>query len=188
MGFFIFLAVFTIAVIAIVVSVSVSQAKRNKKIKEEAVEKGAYEGIVCQHIEGIGIGSVPCKIFAFDESIQIESAVNGQTFNIPTERVRAVVTKSEQEFEQLDRSVVGRAIVGTLLVPGLGTIVGGLSGLKDKKKKQRSFYLVINYVDANGELKGITFQDDLNIMRLNSFTSTINAKLSNNTYGQIIEL
>lgn len=179
--------VFFLAIVA-VISIFVTQAKKNKKVRQEALEQGAYDGVVSQHIEGLGIGNVSCKILAYDDFIQIESLVNSQMFKIPAERVRAFVTKSQQEFEELDRSVVGRALVGTLLVPGIGTIIGGMSGLKTKKKKQRSFYLIINFVDASGELKGVTFQDDLNISRLNSFTNAVNTRLSTNSYGRVVEL
>jgi len=185
----IYFLLFLMAVIVGIVVILVNQAKKNKKIRQEALDQGAYDGVVCHHIEGLGIGNVPCKILAFDDTIQIESTVNNQLFKIPTERVRAFVTKSEQEFEELDRSVVGRAVIGTLLVPGLGTIIGGMSGLKSKKKKkQKSFYLIINYVDTSGELKGVTFQDDLNIIRLTSFTNVVNTRLSTNSYGQVVEL
>lgn len=185
----VWLLLFIVAIFIGAIVVLVNQARNNKKIKQEAIDRGAYDGVACKHIEGLGIGDKSCNIFAFENEIQIEAA-NKSTFRIPIERVRAFVTKSQQEFEDVDRSVVGRAVVGTLLVPGLGTIVGGMSGLKNKKKKKggKSFYLIINYVDASGELKGVTFQDDLNITRLTSFTKTVNDKLSSQSYGQVIDL
>lgn len=162
----------------------------NKKIREEAIAHGANDAINCVHIEGLGLAkNAPCQLWSFDDRIQINMKKPEMTFSIPLERIRAAVIKSEQELKEVDRSVVGRALIGTLLVPGLGTIVGGMSGLKTKKKNaHNSHFLIINYTDKNGELVGVTFQNNTNFIRLRSFSNHIN-NLTREVVGDVsIEL
>lgn len=173
-----------------VILIIVMQARSNAKIKKQAKEIGANDAIECAHVEGLGVEEkTNCLIMSFDDRIEIEVKGSGPRFNIPMNRLRAAEVKSEQEFKDLDRSVIGRAIVGNLLVPGLGGIVGGMSGLKNKKKKgTKSYYFIINYEDKQGQLTGVTFQDDLNFIRLESFAKGINETFRNHSDGQTIEL
>lgn len=83
-------------------------------------------------MEGLGIGSVECKIFRFSDRVLIDSG--RQRFEIYLAQFRAAEVKSEQELIDKSKSVVGRAMIGTLIVPGLGTIVGGMSGIGNKRK------------------------------------------------------
>ncbi|MBY9087310.1 hypothetical protein KIH86_24300, partial [Paenibacillus sp. HN-1] len=85
-----------------------------------------------------------------------------QKFEIPLERMRAAVAITEQELIEKSKSVVGRALIGTIIVPGLGTIVGGMSGIGTKKKDgKKNHYLILNFIDSKGELAAVTFQDQV---------------------------
>ena len=55
---------------------------------------------------------------------------------------------SKKEIESKNKSVLGRAIVGSLV--GLG-FIGALSGIGQKVKKKYNYFLVINYKDKNTE-------------------------------------
>ena len=58
-----------------------------------------------------------------------------------------------------DKSVIGRAVVGAVVLGPIGAIVGGLSGLGSKNVKNH--YLIINYWDANSrELTSVSFMGD----------------------------
>jgi len=57
----------------------------------------------------------------------------------------------EQEIIEIDKSVVGRAIVGGLLLGPLGAEIGGISGVGKKKKTKYSCYLIINYIPSASE-------------------------------------
>jgi len=173
--FFVFVIV---GVILSLLGVIIIARSKGKKMDKKAQELGAISAIYAQHIEGIGLANkTECELYLFSDKIQIDS--NGRKFEIPLSRVRAVEYKSEQELHEKSKSVVGRAIIGTLLVPGLGTIVGGMSGIGTKKTTgQMNFYLIINFTDANGQLSGVTFLNNLNFVRLRSFCSKIDAQLS----------
>ncbi|WP_270167593.1 hypothetical protein [Paenibacillus sp. SYP-B4298] len=153
----------------------------NRKLIKRAVSEGAMDAFICEHIEGLGIGKMNCEIRNYPDKIEIKSVINDHTFVIPHERIRALEIKNEQEFKDLDRSVVGRAVVGTLLVPGLGTIIGGMSGLKQKKKGELRNFLVINYLDKTGNLSGVTFENQVNLIRMSNFVFGVNRSLRKGT-------
>lgn len=145
---------------------------KSKMLKEQIKESGALQGIYVTHVEGLGIGSVECKVFRFNDRILIES--NKHKFEIYLEQLRAAEAKSEKELIEKGKSVVGRAVIGTLLVPGLGTIVGGMSGIGNKKKKGKtSHYMIFNFIDAKGELSAVTFQDIV-AFGINDFCQNLN--------------
>lgn len=53
-----------------------------------------------------------------------------------------------QQFEQQNKSVIGRAVVGGLILGPLGAIVGGMSGIGTKLKNLGKFALVIPFWDV----------------------------------------
>lgn len=65
---------------------------------------------------------------------------------------------SEKEIIEKNKTVLGRATVGTLLLGPLGGIVGGISGVGTKQKKKVSYYFIINYKS--------TIDDEIKIIRL----------------------
>lgn len=170
---FVIIGAFVIGIILLIM-MSVSSGKAMDK---KAKAAGAEKMVGTLHWEGLGISrNTPCDLYLFADKIQIEN--RQQKFELLLERIRAAEFKSEQELKEKGKSVVGRALIGTLLVPGLGTIVGGMSGIGNKKVKGRmNNFLILNYIDTNGELAGITFYNNLNVVRLQSFCNKVNLKL-----------
>ena len=66
---------------------------------------------------------------------------------------------SETEIINKQKSVCGRAVIGGLALGPLGAIVGGMSGMSTKNKKDIHFYLVINYTSQSGEDDVLIFED-----------------------------
>lgn len=66
---------------------------------------------------------------------------------------------SEKEIIEKSKSVVGRAAAGAILLGPLGGIIGGMSGIGDKKKKKTEYYFIINYKSSSdNEVKVIRFK------------------------------
>lgn len=172
-----FLAVVAISVVIVAIVAFFLVRSQGKQMDQKAQASGALSVLSVNHVEGLGLANnTPCDLYLYPDKLYIEAL--GRKFEIPTSRVRIAEHKSEQELHEKSKSVVGRALIGTLLVPGLGTIVGGMSGIGNKKVAGKTnYYLIINFVDSNGELSGVTFLNNLNIMRLSSFCAKINEQL-----------
>jgi hypothetical protein len=152
----------------------------NKKIEEKnklLKEVGAEEYIRVTHVEGLGIvPNVACNLFRFNDKIMIDAGHS--KFELQFDRLRAAVVKTEQEITEKGKSVLGRALIGTLLLPGLGTIIGGMTGIGNKKiRGTNNYYLILNYIDSKGELSAVMFQNILNDFELRRFCLEVNKTL-----------
>ena len=86
------------------------------------------------------------------------------------DKINSVRIFTEKEIIEKDKSVVGRAVAGTLIAGPLGTIVGGISGVGSKKKKKNFRILAINY----GEDKSIVLLEDKWAANFDKFSKEIN--------------
>ncbi|MBP0725517.1 hypothetical protein J5Y03_09990 [Bacillus sp. RG28] len=164
--------------------------KKQKQINEKGKQLGAESVVTALHIEGLGISNnEPCELYTFKDRILIESQFKKMKFEIKLEKLRAAVVKTEKELIEKNKSVVGRALIGSLIVPGLGTIVGGMSGVGTKTKKGPSnTYLILNYLNSNGELDAVTFKNNFNLIAINKFCSTVNKSIVIVNQDSVIEL
>lgn len=161
--------------IALIV-LSIIGAKERRKKKKEL---GAKAIISCVHVNGLSIsqGSI-VNLYAADEKMHIQSG--SEEFEIPTERLRAAEYKTETEIIEKQKNVVGRAMIGNLFLGPVGAVVGGMTGLGSKKKKgKRKGYLIINYINNNGDLDAIMFVDNSPYSLLDTFARSLN-KIMNN--------
>lgn len=107
-----------------------------------------YKGGSCLNIkEG------PTAIVFHKNGLKIHSGVF-KKFEIPYSNIITVQYEDRDSlgnYKNKDKSVVGRAVAGGLLLGPLGAVVGGMSGIGTKSKKldQESDYLVINYWDKS---------------------------------------
>lgn len=60
---------------------------------------------------------------------------------------------TEKEISESNKSVIGRAVVGSLLLGPLGGIVGGMSGIGSKKKETNKTFMIITYISSDEEKK-----------------------------------
>lgn len=70
---------------------------------------------------------------------------NRPVANLSVDKINVAKFMSETEIKEKSKSVGGRAVVGGILLGPLGALVGGVSGVGDKKSKTIKNYIVINY-------------------------------------------
>lgn len=62
------------------------------------------------------------------------------------DKVTDVRDMTDVQIQEVEKSVIGRAVVGGLLMGPLGSIIGGMSGLSGKKKvKSKHHFVIITY-------------------------------------------
>jgi hypothetical protein len=100
------------------------------------------------HIEGISSlrEEEKCELNVNDSDLIVVSNIGN--FNISLDRIVNAGILSKKEMESKNKSVLGRAMVGSLV--GLG-FIGALSGIGQKVKKKYNYFLVINFKDKNTE-------------------------------------
>lgn len=180
--------IFVLLFAAFITWMIIITSKKAKEVKATMDQRGVKSYFTAHHVEGLGIGSnALCDIMQFEDRIQIESGES--KFQIPLSNLRAAEVKTEQELLEKNKSVVGRALIGTLLVPGLGTIVGGMSGIGNKKKKgNTNTYFILNYTNSHGELAAVTFKNNFNAAGARTFSIEVNSAANISRSGEAILL
>lgn len=138
--FVIGIVVFALLIIAVVAA--------NKKNKEAAA-KGitSFSPGVVLH----GIPHIPPKteVEVSVSSDKITFKTKDLTFDLSLEQVKAATALKTTDILTKEKSVIGRGIVGGVLLGPLGAIVGGMSGIG--KKQLKGAFLVINYQPKDSE-------------------------------------
>ena len=87
---------------------------------------------------------------------------------------------TEKEIIESDKSVVGRAVVGGVLLGPLGAIVGGMSGIGNKTKSNTHYFMVINYKSNTGETKILSFEIVGSSLHWSEFIKELKNKFNSN--------
>jgi hypothetical protein len=97
------------------------------------------------------------NIHSRPNGIEIEILQNFKynSIGINLENISAIsLEDKEQMFEQAEKSVIGRAIIGGILLGPAGAIVGGISGVgsKEIKAKMPDLLLVLQFASGNAPI------------------------------------
>lgn len=97
------------------------------------------------------------------------------TFRIPLKNIISTMLTTEKEFQEKDKSVIGRGVVGGVIFGPAGLVLGGLSGIGKKQTAKNRYLYIVSYVSASsGELENITFTMPA---AMNGVTKKFDAKL-----------
>lgn len=99
------------------------------------------------------------KISLLPDRIEIRQIIGGKAeAYLSYTQVTAAEKINEKQVSEVDKSVLGRAVVGGVLLGPLGAVIGSASGIGTKKKTVYKDYFVINYTAANGEAAVLYFE------------------------------
>lgn len=108
--------------------------------------------------------------------------------NLKYEQITGINVTSEKEILEKSKSVTGRAVVGGVLLGPLGAIVGGMSGIGDKKKEKTRYYLIINYKSKDDEIKVLSFEVTNSLGAWDKFIEHVRKKINANNGDEPIYL
>lgn len=88
------------------------------------------------------------QVFLHQKGIKIASTRILRHTELHASQIIDVKESRESELVQVNKSVIGRAVVGAVLFGPFGGIIGGMSGIGTKTKKTDSNLLIISYWDV----------------------------------------
>lgn len=80
------------------------------------------------------------------------------TFRIPLCNILDAIVTTEKEVVDKSKSVIGRGVLGGAIFGPAGLILGGMSGIGTKQKKETTWVYIVSFVSSGGEIKNITFK------------------------------
>ncbi len=106
-------------------------------------------------VQGMYLGEINATKYLNDGKCIVAAHTNGiclttgfKTLYISHEQIVNMKFIAQEQFTTEKKSVIGRAIVGGVLLGPLAAVVGGMSGIGTKTKKLGDFLLVINFWDV----------------------------------------
>ena len=107
----------------------------------------AFEGFYSQTENTItSIPSGKVQVLLHTHGVRVFGGLN--MFDIHNSQIINIIKTSSAQLVQANKSVIGRAVVGSIIMGPLGAIVGGMSGLSTKDKLLVTQYVVINFWDV----------------------------------------
>lgn len=121
---------------------------------------------------------MPVEIILLEDELNIKQNFSRkEPSHLRYEQVINAGVVREEEITEKNKSVVGRAVVGNLVLGPLGAVVGGVSGVGKKEKKKLKAYFVINYKSSqDDEVKVLSFLVTGNTIGLPKFEKELKEK------------
>lgn len=120
-----------------------------------------------------------------DGYLLIKQGKSGNEVKLPYDKITNANIMEETEEIEKNKSVIGRAVVGGILLGPAAAVVGGMSGLGKKKKSKSHYFYVIDYT-SNDENKQIVFEISTPIESVRPFNKTLRDKLG--LVDEVLEL
>ena len=106
------------------------------------------------------------KVTFLDEEQKIELipsyAKKKEPVYIKYDQLLAFKSLTQKEIIEKEKNVLGRAVIGGVLLGSLGSVIGGMSGIGTKKETDTTYYIVINFksIQNPGEIKVLSLEVD----------------------------
>ena len=162
------------------VSTQNEQPAKNEKKPQQKIDRV----ITLKMIDGIPAiaegSSVSVSLIDEEEKLEIKPSglKTAPSYFLNYSQIVNVDWITKDKIVAENKSVIGRAAVGGLLLGPLGAIVGGMSGAGAKQRKDTGFYLVINYKSIQDEdIKVIIFEDTSFFGSVTGFVKALKKRL-----------
>jgi len=137
---------------------------KDKKLERLKTTKQTINSISLIHIDGIpnyGNGT-KVKFSKTPNEITIDKA-----YSIPTKNIESTLFNSSKELTEHQKSVVGRSLLGGLLLGPIGAVIGGISGVGTQKETSMIWVITINYKEhSQNKTIVLATEDEFMIPRL----------------------
>ncbi len=152
-----------------------------KRDKLRSVNVSSFDGIEVLP-RGLAI-----KLIADDDNNEIlikSRVIKKPEVHLKYDKITGINVITEKEILEKNKSVVGRAALGGVLLGPLGAILGGMSGIGSKEKADKHYFIVINYKSKDDDIKVISFEIVGASIGWNKFIDHIRGKID---YKPILE-
>ena len=151
----------TIIFIIVMVIVEMINEPKDKKVERIKIANQTIKPITLTHIDGLsGYGKgVKVKFSKNTEEINID-----KTYSIPTKNIESTIFNSSKELTEHQKNVIGRSLIGGLLLGPLGAVVGGISGVGTQKETTMIWIITINYKEYGNSKTAIFSTEDESVI------------------------
>lgn len=183
----IFIFIVILLLILIVLIKAITMTSKSRKARKTQLKGAKKEGmsmhVSFHHVSGLPIAeNILCEICSFPDRLEFQTGTT--KIKLAREKITDMCIKTDTDIQKQAVSSIGGAVAGGLMFGSLGAIIGGRA--KNKKVKTVSHYLVITYVNSQGDLTYAGFEPTNSILAATKLVNEFH-KL-NTTPGAQIEL
>jgi len=99
------------------------------------------------------------NVVLFEDRIELKPILSKRSATLKYEQITDIFYGKKTEVSEKNKSVIGRAIVGGVLLGGLGAVIGAVSGAGSKQSKTTKPYLIISYKNVEDKNAFIILED-----------------------------